>query len=227
MQPILTVETSAAPVREQVARVLRNAIVTGHFKPGERLTERRLCELTDVSRTSIREALRSLESEGLVTMVPHRGPIVAVLTIEEARDVYQLRAMLEGYAMELFTQRATDEQVGELQRSVERIFELRDGDVDELLQAKDDFYAVLAAGINSPMTTSMLTSLQDRSRLLRWRNLAHIGRAEAMLVEFRVVIDAVAARDATLARDGMIEHIRNAEAVALSMLQDPASTSTS
>ena len=80
--------------REQVASRLRDAIVTGRFAPGRRLVERELCELTGVSRTSIREALRELESEGLITTVPHHGPVVSVVSIETAEA--RRRDLLKG-----------------------------------------------------------------------------------------------------------------------------------
>src|SRR5690606_38258491 len=103
------VERVAAPLRHQVIESIRNAIVTGHFKPGERLLERRLCEMTGVSRTLVREALRQLESEGLIEVVAHRGPKVAVLKPDMAKDIYLVRAKLEGLAAALFARRPSQD----------------------------------------------------------------------------------------------------------------------
>ncbi len=97
----------AAPLRSQVVELLRRAIVGGELGPGERLVERVLCARFAVSRTVVREALRQLESEGLVTTVPQRGPVVAVLTAADAEALYEVRAVLEGLAGRAFAQRAT------------------------------------------------------------------------------------------------------------------------
>ncbi|MGE3625836.1 MAG: GntR family transcriptional regulator, partial [Hyphomicrobiales bacterium] len=97
MQPIdLTI--SPQTVQSQVVSKLRDAILSGHFQPGERLVESALCEMANVSRSSIREALRRLEAEKLIVIVPNKGPSVANITWEEAEDIYQVRALLEGGA---------------------------------------------------------------------------------------------------------------------------------
>src|SRR5690606_17804859 len=104
------VEKVAAPLRQSVTESIRYAIALGHFAAGERLTERELCEMTGVSRTLVREALRQLESEGLIEVVPNRGPSVARLSAEQAEGVYQVRAELEGLACQLFAERADNDQ---------------------------------------------------------------------------------------------------------------------
>jgi DNA-binding GntR family transcriptional regulator len=82
----------AAPVRTQVERHLRQAILSGHFRPGDRLIARELCELFGVSRTALREALRSLEGHGLVVTIPQKGLVVATMTLQEAEEIYRVRA---------------------------------------------------------------------------------------------------------------------------------------
>src|SRR4051794_19741899 len=89
-----------APVTEtlhmRTVEVLRQAILEGHFKPGDRLVERKLCEMTGVGRSSIREALRQLEAEQLIEYTPNRGPTVTVITPEKAEELYQVRGAIEG-----------------------------------------------------------------------------------------------------------------------------------
>src|SRR5277367_656435 len=92
------IERSAAPLRRQVLEELRSSIISGRLLPGARLIERELIAMMGVSRTVIREALRQLEAEGLVSNIPNKGPIVRELTIEEAKDLYAIRAVLEGLA---------------------------------------------------------------------------------------------------------------------------------
>ena len=105
-QSSLRVKRNNITLRQQVLDVLRNAILEARFKPGDRLIERELCELTGVSRTSVREALRHLESEGLVRNIPNKGPTVATVGLEEAQQIYEMREALEGQAGRLFAQRA-------------------------------------------------------------------------------------------------------------------------
>ena len=94
----LRVERAPAPIRSRVLDNLRQAILERKLAPGQRLIERELVELTGVSRTSIREALRELAAEGLVTTIPNKGTVVATVTAEEARQLYQVRSALEGLA---------------------------------------------------------------------------------------------------------------------------------
>ena len=104
----------AAPLRSQALVVLRQAILDFHYEPGRRLVERELMADLAVSRTTIREVLRELEAEGLVTSVPRRGMIVASPSLQEAREVYEVRHALEELAMRAFIERASDAQVAGL-----------------------------------------------------------------------------------------------------------------
>src|SRR5512143_571714 len=106
--PSLEIRKFAAPLRQQVLDGLRRAIIDGQLAPGARLTERELTKMMGVSRTVVREALRQLESEGLIAIIPNKGPVVRELTPAEARDLYSIRAVLEGFAARLFTENARD-----------------------------------------------------------------------------------------------------------------------
>jgi DNA-binding GntR family transcriptional regulator len=98
----------AETLRSQIENTLRDAITTGTLAPGARLVERDLCERMGVSRTSVREALRRLEAEKLVQILPHKGPIVATMTKLKASEVYSLRGLLEGFAAREFARIADD-----------------------------------------------------------------------------------------------------------------------
>src|SRR6187399_1033212 len=114
----MRISSVAAPVRQQVLASFRSAILSGRFQPGDRLIEKELCELTGASRTSVREALRQLETEGLVDMVPNKGPIVASIDPQQARSIYQVRAALESLAGSLFATNATPAQIRMLEGAV-------------------------------------------------------------------------------------------------------------
>jgi len=99
--PSMKISSVAAPVRRQVVTSFRSAIVSGRFQPGDRLIEKELCDLTGASRTSVREALRQLETEGLVELISNKGPVVASTDMNQAPSVYQVRLALESLAMKL------------------------------------------------------------------------------------------------------------------------------
>jgi len=108
--PLSFIERSAAPLRRQVLDELRQSIIAGRLAPGSRLIERELIAMMGVSRTVIREALRQMESEGLVANIPNKGPVVRELTLAEAKDLYSIRAVLEGLAARLFSENASAAQ---------------------------------------------------------------------------------------------------------------------
>lgn len=213
----------AAPLREQVITALRQAILSFELQPGQRLVERELIEQLSVSRTTIREALRELASEGLVTVVPQRGAIVAAPSPDEAADLYKVRAALESLVVEHFVERASDLEVDKLRRTVEDFagVSATTSDIREVLGAKGRFYAVLIAGARSPALQQLLESIQARVQLLRANSLSEKGRPLEVVQELRAVVDAVAARDARRAADLCAEHVNNASVIALKHLSQP------
>ena len=108
----------AAPLRERVSEILRQAILDFELQPGQRLVERELIDRLQISRTTLRESIRELASEGLVTVIPQRGAVVASISPTEATDLYDARVAIECLVVERFIQRGTDEQVGRLRLSI-------------------------------------------------------------------------------------------------------------
>ena len=165
-----------APVRQQTLSNLRTAIIEGHFKPGECLIERDLCKLTGVSRTSVREALRQLESEGLVKVIAQRGVIVATIKRDEARDLCEVRQVLEGLASRLFAERATSSQVLDLARVVKLLGKAsRKGNVKDIIRSKNKFYSIILEGCGNKTIYSPIILEGDTkegvSNLLKLRTL--------------------------------------------------------
>lgn len=211
----------AAPLRREVEQFIRSAIADGEFPPGRRLVERELCELMDVSRTSVREALRQLEAEGLVATVPHRGPVVATVTLEEARQIYKVRAVLEGLAGRGFVDNGSPEQLDEIRACLRELEALRDGGRDaDLLGIKTRFYAILLAGCGNDVAREMLTLLHNRVTLLRATSLSRPGRLSQTVDELNVIVRALEARDAEAASAACTDHVERAAEVALNMLGD-------
>jgi DNA-binding GntR family transcriptional regulator len=209
----------AAPVRQQVAEVLRVAITTGRFAPGQRLVEKDLCELTGVSRASVREALRQLESEGLIETLPNRGPLVSRLSTQDAASIYQVRGALEALAAQLFASNATDEQIAGLEAAVRVLDQAyKAQDVDRIVDAKRRFYDVLLAGSGNSMIGTILSTMNARITMLRRVSLSSPKRAPASIREIRAVLNAIKKRDPQAAYEASLHHIQQAAKVALASL---------
>lgn len=204
----MDLRVSRQSVQLQTANKLRDAIVSGFFKPGDRLVEASLCEMMKVSRTSVREALRRLEAERLVVMAPNRGPSVAKISWEEAAQIYEVRAILEGEAAARFATRATLQEIG-LMRDALSAFARAVADDDPMgrLEATSRFYTVLLTGCGNEVIREMLDGLIARINVLRARSMSRPGRSRFSLAEMRRILAAVEKHDAALARKAAVDHV--------------------
>ena len=216
---VLRVERKPAPVRAQVLDNLRQAIVQRQLAPGQRLIERELVELTGVSRTSIREALRELAAEGLVTAIPNKGTIVASVSAEEARQLYEVRSVLEGLAGRLFVKNATRAKHNALVQALRRI-ERQVAKGSGVLAAKNSFYDVLFEGGGNEALHMVVATLHARVSVLRSLSLSVPGRPAESLAEMHDIVDAVLAGDADGAAQACSRHVEEAGKVALQTLAE-------
>ena len=209
----------AAPLRHSVVESIRDAIASGRFSADERLPERELCEMIGVSRTLVREALRQLESEGLIRVIPHRGPIVAGVTPEQAQGIYQVRRELEGLASQLFAQGASEEARSALREAFRQLkTAFQNNDPVIRLNAKNRFYECLIEGSGNEALGQTLRLLNSRVMVLRSTSLKAPGRARQSLKELSELMDALMARDGKAARKASVEHVDQAAAAALNVL---------
>lgn len=215
----LRVERTPAPVRTQVLENLRQAIIERRLAPGQRLIERELVELTGVSRTSIREALRGLAAEGLVTAIPNKGTIVASVSAEEARQLYEVRSVLEALAGRLFVQHASQAQRGALAKALQKVERLAAKNAP-VLAAKDAFYDVLFEGGGNDALGSVVAGLHARVSMLRSLSLSVPGRPAQSIAELRAIVDAVVANDAEGAARACSRHVEEAGRVGLQALAE-------
>ena len=213
----LRINRVPAPIRVQVVDNLRQAIVDRRFAPGQRLIERELVELTGVSRTSIREALRELAAEGLVKTIPNKGTVVASVSREEAANLYQVRSVLEGLAGRLFVENATDEDRRRLVDAL-RMVESAAATGASVLLAKDHFYHILFVGGGNEELRILISGLDARISLLRSLSLSVPGRASQSISELRDIVDAVLANDVEAAAKACSRHVELAGAVAQQLL---------
>lgn len=215
------VDRVAAPLREQVIAALRAAILDFQLRPGQRLVERELIEQLGVSRTTVREALRELTSEGLVTVVPQRGAVVSAPSLVEAEDLYEIRAVLESILVERFVERATDAQIDRLDAAVQHFADTsaQTDDIRVVLDAKDSIYEVLIEGAASPALKNIIEGIQARVRILRATSMGEPGRAGEAADELRLMVDAARQRHASEAAQLCATHVRNAAKTALKNLR--------
>jgi DNA-binding GntR family transcriptional regulator len=196
----------------QTTSKLREAIVRGQFPPGERLVETTLAEMMGVSRTTLREALRRLETERLVHNAPNRGPSVATISAQDAAEIYHVRKLLEGEAAALFAAVATDEQIKRLDHALARFKEaVESEDAVQRLESTREFYDVILRGCRNHIIREILESLFARVNLLRAKSMSNPGRARFSLREMRKIRDALKSHDVVSARAAAEAHVLAAQ----------------
>jgi DNA-binding GntR family transcriptional regulator len=214
----MQVERPAA-LRDQVVGNLRNAIINGQLAPGARLVERQMCELLGVSRTLVREALRQLESEGWVRILPNRGPVVISMTPEEVRELYEVRSALEGLAAFRAAEHVTSEQLDRMAASVDAMKKAQSrGDWMRHRQQLQIFYDTLREASGNALLRTQLEALSARMAWLRGVTLARPERAAVAVKEETRLLAALRAKDGKRARELCEAHLRTAgEAVVVAL----------
>jgi len=212
----LLIKRDTVPLRNKVVERLRSAICDQRLPQGSRLIERELCSMLGVSRTLVREALRQLEAEGLVSIIAHRGPAVATLDRDTAASIYEVRAVLEALAGRLFVERATDEHKRRLKSALSTMIDAdRRGDAAGGLRGTARFYDALFAGARNDVIAAILRPLGGRIHLLRARSMSMPGRRSESLREMRAILEAVLSNDAHKAWEACFKHVQNASLWAL------------
>jgi DNA-binding GntR family transcriptional regulator len=212
---------SYKPLREVVSEALREAIVSGVLKPGERLMEIQLAEELGVSRTPIREAIRRLELEGFLVMVPRRGTYVADLSIKDINEVFEIRTALDVLAAGLAAERITEEELEDMERLLVQIGEyIEAGDADRIVEADGQFHDILYQASRNDRLVGIISNLREQFTRFRSISMAYPGRIKNTLDEHRRLVEAIAQRNPELAQQFAREHMENAEQTLLNDLSD-------
>jgi DNA-binding GntR family transcriptional regulator len=226
------IDRTAAPLRRRVVDALRLSIVHGRLTPGARLVERELIDMMGVSRTVLREALRQLEAEGLIDVLPNRGAVVRKLTRAEAEDLYSIRSVLEGLAARLFVQNADASLRRKLAGALDEVVKAyRSGETDAIVDSKNRFYEILLRGAGNETLYAMIDALH--ARVWRWRvlGLAHphrsSARSRASMTNLRAIVDAVRKSDAEGAERITRSEVLEAAAEVMRLVGDEATLTTS
>ncbi|HHV34788.1 MAG TPA: GntR family transcriptional regulator [Syntrophomonadaceae bacterium] len=200
------------PLREVVFDALREAIIDGVLRPGERLMESQLAGELGVSRTPVREAIRKLELEGFVVMIPRKGAYVAGISVKDIADVFEVRAALEALATVLAAERITEEELEELERILVRKAEIiEQQEIKLFIESDKKFHEILYRASRNQRLIQILTNLQDEVHRFRSVSLTSPGRMPEALDEHRKVVEALGDRDIARAEALAWEHIENAE----------------
>ena len=200
------------PLREVVFMTLRRQILRGELKPGERLMEISLANKLGVSRTPIREAIRMLEHEGLVVMVPRRGAHVAEITRQELNDVLEIRKTLEVLAIQRACANMTDRDIRQLREAEEAfaiLVERKGADIPALGEADEHFHDIIYQGTNNRRLIQILNNLREQMYRFRVEYLKDIDIRQMLVREHDAIVKALEIRDTEEAVRLVTMHIDN------------------
>jgi DNA-binding GntR family transcriptional regulator len=200
------------PLREVVFNTLRKAILTGELKPGERLMEIHLANQLGVSRTPIREAIRKLELEGLVVMMPRRGAEVAQITEKSLRDVLEVRRSLDALCAELACDRITGEELEKLKTACEQ-FEKAAGtdDVAEIAKADVALHDIIVQATRNRRLIQIVNNLSEQMYRYRFEYIKDEERHDNLVEEHRMIYESILHGDKEKAAEASKIHIDNQE----------------
>lgn len=200
------------PLRDLVFNTLRQAILKGELKPGERLMEIQLAEKLGVSRTPIREAIRKLELEGLVLMIPRRGAEVAKISHKSLQDVLEVRRSLEELATDLACQRMTEEDVEKL-GIAEDVFKaaIESGDEMKIAEADEAYHDIIYNATGNGKLIQIINNLREQMYRYRLEYIKDEAQRGTLLTEHEKILEAIRIRDIIRAKALMKEHIDNQE----------------
>lgn len=200
------------PLREIVFEHLREAIISGQLRPGERLMELQLAEEMGVSRTPVREAIRKLELEGLAVMVARRGAYVSDLSIRDIAETFEIRGALESLAAGLATERITPDELEQLERTLVQIGEsIEQNDLNAVVRLDEEFHAIMYHASRNQRLTQIVSNLREHITRFRLSSLAIPGRFRSVFQEHKNIVEAISERNSALAQALAKEHIENAE----------------
>jgi DNA-binding GntR family transcriptional regulator len=199
---------STRALYEEVAELLRQRIFSRALEPGSWIDELRIAEELGISRTPLREALKVLAAEGLVTMKVRRGAYVTEVSEQDLRDVYHLLALLESDAAAVVATTATDAQLTDLQ-ALHQELENAVTDRDRFFTINERFHMRLLALANNRWRDQMVGDLRKVMKLNRHNSLFKSGRLQESLAEHRAIVAALVARQANEAAERMRQHFAN------------------
>ncbi len=215
------------PLRDVVFNTLRQGILTGELKPGERLMEIHLANKLGVSRTPIREAIRKLELEGLVTMIPRRGAEVAQITEKSLKDVMEVRRALDALSVELACDRINDEELAALGKACESFEKaVSTGDPKKIAQADVEFHNIIVKAAGNTRLVQLINNLSEQMYRYRFEYIKDVSTHEQLIAEHRILSDCIRNKDKATAAKTAKLHIDNQENAIMQQLHKEQAKNT-
>jgi DNA-binding GntR family transcriptional regulator len=184
-------------LREKILETIRDAIISGALKPGEKVAEPELAEKFGISRTPIREAFRQLESEGYLTVIPRKGAVVVSFSAKDVAEFYAIKSILEGYAARLACDNLTNRELDKLQSINAKLLQLADGsDVKHFFKIHNDFHELFIRAADNEKLYDLIMNLVGKFQRLRVASLALPGRMHISVQEHDKIIEAFRKKDA-------------------------------
>lgn len=200
------------PLRDVVFNTLRKAILTGELKPGERLMEIHLANQLGVSRTPIREAIRKLELEGLVVMIPRRGAEVAQITEKSLKDVLEVRRALDALCAELACDRITEEEKKNLEQACDDFEQATlSGDVTTIASADVALHDIIVEATGNKRLVQLVNNLSEQMYRYRFEYIKEEQQHTILVEEHRMIYDSIVRKDKVKAAEAARLHIDNQE----------------
>ena len=187
-------------LREKILETIRDAIMSGGLKPGEKVAEPELAERFGISRTPIREAFRQLESEGYLTVIPRKGAVVTAFSARDVEEFYAIKSILEGYAARCACDRLSDKDIEKLDAINEKLRHMADGgDVRNFFRIHSDFHDLFIRASENEKLQELISTLVNKFKRLRVASLSLPGRMHISVQEHEKIIEAFRKRNADLA----------------------------
>lgn len=194
----------------RVFHAIREDILNGKYEANEELKEKAIGDELGVSRTPVREALRQLELEGLVYIIPNRGAFVEGVSLKDLKEIYEIRTLLEGLCARWAAEKIKKEQIDALEETIFLTeFHRSKGNLDQVVEQDNRFHQILYDACDSKELTRVLKDYHHYLQRIRRVSLGDENRARASAMEHRRITEALIARDPTAAEESAREHIRN------------------
>jgi DNA-binding GntR family transcriptional regulator len=208
------------PLRDVVFNTLRKAILSGDLKPGERLMEKQLAEKMGVSRTPVREAIRKLELEGFVVMVPRKGAQVADITEKDIQDVLEVRGALEGLAVRLACENMDNEDLAHLKQAMNEFSAAaKKEDVDVMIEKDVEFHDIIFKATKNEKLIQIVNNLREQIHRYRVAYLKSFDDLKAIEEEHEQIVYAIENKKPSLAEKLAAAHIKNQEKAVIQFIR--------
>lgn len=219
MEELKLAADECLPLRDVVFKTLRQAIINGTLSPGERLMEISLANQLGVSRTPVREAIRMLELEGLVIMVPRKGARVASITEKSLRDVIEVRSNLEQFGVSLACERITEEGKRDLQHAHQEFIEAIElGDSTIIVEKDESFHDAIFRATNNEKLVSTINNLREQFYRYRMEYVKDVYLRSNLVEEHEKLVNSILNNDTQTAIDIMRQHLENQLAAVISSI---------